>query len=191
MNKVKVFEKELKCINNKNIREFTEKAISKLPDYFFVIPASSSGKHHPAYALEEGGLVKHTKATIGIATDLFRVSSFDNAFNSDEKDIIITSLLLHDGLKSGKVKQKYTVAEHPLLVADMLEEDNEINSCVDEEILSKITKNIRSHMGQWNKDYKTKKEILPKPKGVMANFVHLCDYLASRKRIEVNFDVEY
>lgn len=32
-----------------------------------------------------------------------------------------------------------------------------------------------------NKDYKTKREVLPKPKGKLQNIVHLADYLSSRK----------
>jgi hypothetical protein len=58
--------------------------------------------------------------------------------------------------------------------------------------MSKICDCVASHMGSWNTDYKTKKEILPKPITSMEKFVHLCDYLASRRFLEVNFDkVEY
>ena len=53
-----------------------------------------------------------------------------------------------------------------------------------------IAECIKSHMGEWNTDYKTKEEVLPKPESVMQSFVHLCDYLASRKCLEFNFDVE-
>ena len=45
-------------------------------------------------------------------------------------------------------------------------------------------------MGEWNTDYKTKEEVLPLPESEMQKFTHLCDYLASRKMLEVNFDVE-
>lgn len=39
---------------------------------------------------------------------------------------------------------------------------------------------IASHMGQWNtNDYVN--IVLPKPKTQLEKFVHLCDYLASRK----------
>lgn len=48
---------------------------------------------------------------------------------------------------------------------------------------------IASHMGQWNTDYKSGKEILPKPSSPLQKFVHQCDYLASRKYLEVNFNV--
>lgn len=48
---------------------------------------------------------------------------------------------------------------------------------------------ITTHMGQWNTDYKTKEEIMPKPSTKAQSFVHLCDYLASRKFLEFNFEV--
>jgi hypothetical protein len=43
-------------------------------------------------------------------------------------------------------------------------------------------------MGQWNYDSYTKKEVLPKPKTAEQRFVHMCDYLASRKFIDVKFN---
>lgn len=72
----------------------------------------------------------------------------------------------------------------------MLRSNKEINSCLDQDTLNAITENIESHMGQWQFDYKTKKKVLPKPKGKIQNFVHWCDYLASRKCLEFNFDVK-
>ena len=46
---------------------------------------------------------------------------------------------------------------------------------------------IESHMGPWNTHPYTKEEILPKPKTKYENFVHMCDYLASRKFLDVKF----
>ena len=41
-------------------------------------------------------------------------------------------------------------------------------------------------MGPWNTDYEGR-EILPKPKTKYENFVHMCDYLSSKKFLNVNF----
>ena len=38
-------------------------------------------------------------------------------------------------------------------------------------------------------DYKTGAVLMPKPTTKAQNFVHLCDYLASRKCLEFNFSV--
>ena len=188
MDRLKIFEIELDYIINPNIREFTEKALNKLPEYFFSIPASSTGKFHPSYALGDGGLIRHTQAAVRIAVELFRIDLFK--YTEDEKDMIISSLILHDGCKSGLNHSKYTVTEHPLVVAKFIKNDDELIESLDKNTLNIITGCIESHMGQWTKDFKTKKDVLPRPKTKIQNFVHWCDYLASRKCLEFNFDVK-
>ena len=42
-------------------------------------------------------------------------------------------------------------------------------------------------MGPWTTDYQGK-EVLEKPKTKYQNFVHMCDYLASRKCINILFN---
>jgi len=185
--KASVFEKELQWIKDDKIREFVHVALSNLPDYFFETAASSTGKYHPSYALGAGGLVRHTKAAVAIARDLLGLEMYSR-YSDEEKDLIVASLILHDGLKHGLKGSAYTVASHPADCANWL--DNEIGRVthLSETQLESILKNISSHMGQWNIDYKSKKEILPKPISAMEKFVHQCDYLASRKYLEVNFE---
>ena len=79
-----------------------------MPDYFFHVAASSTGKYHPKYALGDGGLLRHTKAAVRIAHELLINPSITN-FTDDEKDLIIMALTLHDGLKSGLEKSEYTL----------------------------------------------------------------------------------
>ena len=50
-----------------------------------------------------------------------------------------------------------------------------------------ITRVIASHMGIWNRDYNGN-EVLPIPKDKYQRFVHMCDYLSSKKFINVKFD---
>ena len=47
---------------------------------------------------------------------------------------------------------------------------------------------ISSHMGQWSTDRKSS-VVLPKPANVYQEFIHLADYLASRKDLTMAFDV--
>ena len=42
-------------------------------------------------------------------------------------------------------------------------------------------------MGEWNKDYEGN-EILPIPKSKNSRFVHMCDFLSSKKFINIEFD---
>lgn len=109
-------------------------------------------------------------------------------YSDEEKDLIISSLILHDGLKHGLQGGAYTAASHPTDCANWLDDVIGHMTHLSETQLESILKNISSHMGQWNTDYKSKKEILPKPVSAMEKFVHQCDYLASRKYLEVNFE---
>ena len=42
-------------------------------------------------------------------------------------------------------------------------------------------------MGEWNKDFNGN-EVLPLPKNKYQRFVHMCDFLAAKKFIEVPFE---
>ena len=190
MNKIRVFEKELEWILNAKIREFAKIAVEGLPDYFFEVAASSTGKYHPPYALGSGGLVRHTKAALKIANDLLSLEMFSKKYNGDDRDLIIVSLMLHDGWKHGKEYSRYTVAEHPVVAAEYVKEVDKDNTLLTKEQVEKLSSMIASHMGQWNTN-KYKKEIMPKPKNGIQMFVHLCDYLASRRYLDVDFDGDY
>ena len=70
MNKISCFETEINYIKDKSKQEDIKFLINLLPDYFFTIPASSTGKYHPKFASSKSGLLKHTKAAVRIAHDL-------------------------------------------------------------------------------------------------------------------------
>ena len=79
-----------------------------LPDYFYEIPASSTGKYHPDFSLGEGGLVRHVKVAVRLAKELLDNPCIGDKYTNNEKDIMIFTLILHDGLKSGpSVLQEY------------------------------------------------------------------------------------
>ena len=157
-----------------------------MPDYFFVVPASSTGKYHPDYALGDGGLLRHSKAAIRIGYELLSDPAIGDKYTELEKDLMLMALLIHDGLKSGLEKEKYTRFDHPLLMADFLMDNEEVLGLEVEEIefLGDV---IKTHMGPWTKDY-SGNDVLEKPKTKYQNFVHMCDFLASRKCILVPFD---
>lgn len=107
-------------------------------------------------------------------------------YTDEEKDLILASLILHDGAKHGFSGSTFTVATHPTEIVEWL--TVYADKHLTQEQFAKIQSCVSSHMGQWNTDYRTRKEILPKPVTAMEKFVHQCDYLASRKYLEVNFD---
>jgi len=181
-----IFSEELKLIKDKtladNVRLFLDEAV---PEYFFQIPASSSGKYHPWYSLGYGGLVRHTKAAVKIAADLLNLEQY----LSLDADAIIAALILHDTFKQGKEESGHTVGEHPLIasktirwwVYDTLPKEQQAS-------FIKLCSLIESHMGEWNyveHDDDERSTFMPKPKSEEEKFVHMCDYLASRKYLIV------
>lgn len=184
--KQKQFETEINYIRNPKYKENANILVGLLPDYFFEIPASSTGKYHPSYALGDGGLVRHVKAAVRIAYELLENPITGGKFTDDEKDLIIIALIMHDGLKSGLVKQKYTQVDHPLLISNYIKDHKDKLSFTENEIFA-LTNMIESHMGIWNKDYNGN-EVLPIPVNKYQKFVHMCDFLASKKFIEIPFE---
>lgn len=186
MNKSLKFSKELEYIKSERIKKACQKMIELLPDYFFEVPASSTGKYHPEYALGEGGLLRHTKAAVRIAYELLNDPCIGDKYTQDEKDLMIMALILHDGLKSGLNHEKYTRFDHPILIADYIM-DNEEELGLEVEEIEFLCDAVKTHMGSWTTDYNGV-EVLEKPKTKYQNFVHMCDYLASRKCLLVPFD---
>lgn len=180
------FNKELTYIKNPKYRDNAKKLIELLPDYFYEVAASSTGKYHPAFALGEGGLVRHTKVAAKIAYELANNEVIGYSFTSDEKDLMIIALIMHDGLKHGKVKEKYVRFDHPILMANYIKENKDKTTFTDNEIefLSNV---ISSHMGIYNTNPYSD-VVLPVPHNKYQRFVHMCDFLASRKFLDVKFE---
>ncbi len=186
MNKVEKFATEIGYIKNPKYRENIKILIDLLPDYFFEVAASSTGKYHPSFSLGAGGLLRHTKTAVRIAYEMFQDESISGAFNENEKDMMIMALILHDGLKHGDPKEEYVKFDHPILICDRIRENKEKTTLTDNEILA-LTNMIESHMGPWNTN-KYSDVVLPVPKNKYQKFVHMCDFLSSRKFLDVKFE---
>ena len=179
------FNKELNYIKDENIKNSLITILDLLPDYFYEIPASSTGKYHPEFTLGNAGLVRHTKAAVRIAIELFKDEALNN-FSDNEKDLIIFSLVIHDGLKCGLTKSEYTCFDHPLIISKFVRDNKDKLSLKDKDI-DFICECVETHMGPWTKDYQDN-EVLSPPKTKYQRFVHMCDYLASRKFLNIKFD---
>lgn len=177
---METFINELNLIKDASVRLLTEKILNQLPKYFFEVPASSTGKYHPKFAEGPGGLVRHTKAAVKIANELFNLEMFSKLLPN--RDLIISALILHDGLKHGDPKSEFTKFEHPALMKDfIMANDDYTGNCP---IIAAL---VFTHMGQWNTN-KYSSMALPKPESDCQKFVHLCDYLASRRFIDIDFN---
>lgn len=192
--KSELFKNELNTIVADDIRDFAKVVLDDAPDYFFKVAASSTGKYHPAYALGEGGLMRHTKAVLRFYNYIVGLEQYQNQFDQRVIDLGRVACLAHDIQKSGTEeyymekskdgKRVFTVFNHPLLAAEYIR--NYKGMYLEDDDLEIIAAAIESHMGQWNTD-KRESIILPKPKSELEKIVHLADYLASRKDIDVSF----
>lgn len=186
MNKADVFAVELNYIKDTRVKNSCRELVKLLPDYFFEVAASSSGKYHPNYALGKGGLVRHTKAAVRIAYELLNDACIGDKYTALEKDLMIMGILLHDGVKSGISKESHTRFDHPIMMTEFIMGNEDVLELEVEEI-EFVCDVIKTHMGPWTTDYNGV-EVLERPKTKYQNFVHMCDYLASRKFLEVVFD---
>lgn len=181
--KCEVFATEINYIENAKIRSSAQKIVELLPDYYFHEAASSTGKYHPKFSLGEGGLVRHVKVAVRYAQELFNIYKFD----SETRDLIVFALIIHDGIKRGKDGHQMMAFDHPLLIGEFLREHSGELELTDEQ-LERIVKMDASHMGRWNTNSYNPGVVLPLPKTVEEKFVHMCDYLSSRKWNNVAFD---
>ena len=180
--KREVFKKELSYIVDEDIKESLAIMIDKVPDYFFTIPAASTGKYHPAFAQGDGGLVRHTKAAVRMAYELYGIYKFPQR----TKDLIIMALVLHDSVKKGIEETKWTLHDHPLIACEFIR-NNKSELKLNDDDIEFVCGCISGHMGKYNTcDYSD--VILPLPKTPEQKFVHMCDFLASRKVINITFD---
>lgn len=186
MNKIEIFSAEINYIKNADLKESLKLIVDKLPDYFFYEAASSTGKYHPKYALGDGGLLRHSKAATKIGLELLNNPLIGSKYSPREKDMLLLSLLVHDGLKRGLTEEKYTRVDHPILMANFIL-DNYQTFKLNLEDAKFISDVIKTHMGPYNTDFNGN-VVLETPKNKYQSFVHMCDYLASRKCLEVPFD---
>lgn len=173
-----MFSNELNLIANPNMRKFCEYLLEKADDYFFTMPASTTGKYHPAFALGDGGLVRHTRAVVFNAYALAEAKGY----SSDMKDAIVVAAITHDIKKKGNDGSQFTVKEHPECAVKFIVEsyDGYQGEKPDQELLADITEAVLSHMGQWGET---------KPETDIQFTLHQADYLASRKQFNMDFSV--
>ena len=171
-------------IENEELRNFALYSANEIPNYFWEIPASSSGKYHPITDLGEGGLVRHSLMVCKVAIDLLNSSTSQEIINL--KDPILFACLFHDCCKNGIVKSNHTEHIHPLIAKGFIgkcsKEYAKNNKCstLFFSLCSDIQNMISTHMGRWNKSKYSPIE-LPTPDSIQEKFVHQCDYIASRK----------
>ena len=181
-----IFLTEILTIKDLEIRNAAAELTNLVPDYFWKVAASSSGKYHPKTDLGEGGLVRHS---INVKRMLDHLLTPNGYFpmTDREKDLLRVAALFHDSFKSGTQQQyeesQHTKFLHPIYASNFIKDNLNLPAADVHSICSAI----ESHTGQWNTS-KHSSESLPTPETTPQKALHLADYLASRKGIEMEID---
>lgn len=187
---LKFIEPILNTFENEDIKEFAVEIVNSFPEYIWEVGASSTGKYHPKYTLGKYGLMKHQVAVVRFINFFFELEQYSNRFDSRQRDLLRLAALSHDGFKSGTQeeyeKSKYTKFNHPLLMAEYILSYKD-KGFLSEEELRYIAAATSRHMGRWNTDKKSY-VVLPKPDNEASELLHLADYLASRKVLDMSFE---
>ena len=182
INKTDFFKRELDLIVNEDLRMAVKSYLEEsVPEYFWEIGASSSGKFHPAFSQGKGGLVRHTKAVVMFAEELLRMSTY--AFMRDEyKDYVIAACIVHDTAKYGA--KEYDKAEYKNHAPAAAVAFDTWCISLDYNCSEFLLNAIASHMGQWSTDRDDR------PFTNIDRCVHMADYMASRPFIDIPQIVE-
>ena len=178
MKNLKLFQREFDLIVDEDLRSAVIGYMDEeVPDYFWEEGASSSGKYHPKFSQNTGGLVRHTKAVVMFAEELLRMTPYDSL--SDEyKDYVIAACIMHDTKKygvSGYDKKEYK--NHAMNAAIAF--NDYCSDCTDYEPHHLMLHAMAAHMGQWS----TNPDDRPITR--IDDCVHLADYMASRRFIDI------
>ena len=182
-------DRELAFIENDDLRNFITEYLDKsVPDYFWTEAGAKNAIHHPAQDTGVGGLIRHTRMCCAVAIDLLNNDLF--AKIRDKQDEIIAALICHDTKKNGNDNVRYS-REHPThagaSIAKFYREGYDgPKSAALQSSVELISDCVSKHMGpnfNWRRGWKPEETILPYPDNPFASFVHLCDYIASRKFI--------
>jgi hypothetical protein len=169
---VKTYFKELNLIQNTTKREKLMNLLRRTAYKNISGAASSTGKYHPKFANGEFGLSRHTKAVVKFVTVIC------DAFPELNQDTMVIAAIAHDAFKYASDEEEYTAHDHAAVAANELEKAG----FTDEARL------VKSHMGRWPSDRSHGK--VPKPEQFDEKMLHLADYIASKKFIDIKFNSE-
>lgn len=176
----KYFQQELNLIKDPEIKQFVLDVFERLtPDYFWIVPCSTSGKYHPKISLGTGGLIRHVKLAVWWGLELAKAMKMEQY-----QDEVVAALLLHDLIKNGKglgsdgkpLEQGVT-GTHGVDLAKKIRNEILDGEKLDGTTAYIITSGIAEHMGRWTAERSAYFKVDTK----FTQLIHLADYCASRK----------
>lgn len=161
---------EINLIDDEELRDETLDALQRgVPEYFWEVPATSSGKYHNPYARRRHGLWIHVKM---VATAFERKAESyvkRGVLTEHEADCVRAAILLHDMLKYGHEYEDGdgTAKNHDLLAGQWLRRNTDLPA--------EVVKGVEQHNGDWYAG--------PAPDGPVGEAVHQSDMIASTENI--------
>jgi len=153
------FKTEIECIPDEDIRAWTLKAFENCPEDFYVVPASSSGKYHPADEKLEGGTAIHIKRAFKVM--LVLCDSESDILTREEISILLSAILLHDICRgAGRTHPEAVRPYYAQKLGDAFVEQ-----------YPDIMDAIETHMGRWGRH---------RPDTLLQALVHYADNVASK-----------
>lgn len=179
-------EAQINRISDDSLRAFAFYAVDRAPGSFWLAPASSSGKYHPADERGPGGTVLHTARVMELCYDLAVMEDLPE-FQRDE---LLFAALLHDMWKGGEGDESigYTWPLHQVAprvhVSRWFKEWAGSLTRVTEDKLDRIFRAIEAHEGCWSILAAAKNDHLYG--GRLGNLLHIADYIASRSHVSID-----
>lgn len=167
-------ERYIRMIKDEDTRMLARGFWDKAPDYFFVIPASSSGKYH--WAKEIGGLFDHVLMGMYCASQLAVTFGLTDL----ERDMAVAALAGHDCLKYGIDYDTRYFDMHPFLPRSYYA--RALAGFATTDTMDTVFSAIERHMGSLADGAWTSVGRL-KPETPLEQVVHLADFMASRSEV--------
>ena len=159
---------EVKEIDDKVLAQEVVSVLDEhLPEYFWKVPASSTGQYHPEDHNDQHGLWIHTKRAFTAFERLSKSYKHQGKITEWERDCGRAAILLHDMFKYGKPPEtkEHTVDDHDFLAARFLDKNTDLPP--------KVVGCVESHNGPegWGKG--------KAPGNSLEQIHHLADMIAS------------
>jgi len=158
----------LSLIEDREVRQATLDITGVAPPYFWIVPASTSGYHHPL-CQETRGLWAHTLMVVGAYQRLVDSYEERGLITHAERDLGLAACILHDQRKEGEPLRPKgsSTSDHDLKMADV----------VRDRMGDRVADAIASHMGPWYDG--------PAPGTPLQDLVHNADMMASTANVTV------
>lgn len=163
---------EVERISDSDLRDEAKSALARgLPDYFWKVPATSSGYYHHPYTRQRYGLWIHTKQVFTAYERMVRSYVEQGLITEYEADCGRAACLLHDMLKYGHSYNDgdSTKGNSDRMAGHWLRQNTDLPKAV--------VKAVESHNGPWRDG--------PTPDSPLSQLVHQADMVASTKNITV------